>query len=94
MGAKSERSYHLPCTIHNCSAAAGGIDVEQRAHGYQNLIVCDGSVIPANLGANPALSILAFAERAMASLPLRAGAAWRPLAVDRAWGVEGLLRRP
>jgi len=35
----------------------------------RNMCVCDGSMISANLGVNPALTILALAERAMAQIP-------------------------
>ena len=73
------------------SPSEGVVDRDHRVFGYQNLWVCDGSVIPANLGANPVLSILAFAERAMARVPLRDGARHRPLAVDRLWGTAPLL---
>jgi cholesterol oxidase len=33
--------------------------------GYENLYVCDGSMISANPGVNPSLTIAALAERAM-----------------------------
>ena len=49
------------------------VDAQQRAFGYRNLRICDGSVVPCNLGANPALTILALSERAMAAVPLRDG---------------------
>ena len=38
--------------------------VRQRAFGYENLLVCDGSAMPANPGVNPSLTITAMAERA------------------------------
>jgi cholesterol oxidase len=41
--------------------------------GYQNLLVCDGAVIPANPGVNPSLTITAMAERAMAAIPVKPG---------------------
>ena len=37
--------------------------------GYENLLVCDGAAVPANVGANPALTITALAERAMTHIP-------------------------
>jgi len=75
------------------SPAAGVVDTQQRAFGYPNLMVCDGSVIPTNLGVNPALSILAFTERAMSFIPPKAGEPetvhW--LEADRRWGTQSLL---
>ncbi|MBW1880816.1 MAG: GMC family oxidoreductase [Deltaproteobacteria bacterium] len=75
------------------SPAEGVIDGRQRVFGYENLLVCDGTVIPANLGVNPALSILAFAERAMSFVPPKAPDSVQTLKVERVWGVEGLLTR-
>jgi cholesterol oxidase len=93
----SEVLLDAPATAHilgGCVIAEtsreGVVDLDQRAFGYQNLYVCDGSVIPTNLGVNPALSILAFAERAMARVP--AIEETRYLAVDREWQVERLLQ--
>ena len=37
--------------------------------GYENLLVCDGSAIPANVGVNPSLTITALAEHAMSQVP-------------------------
>ena len=50
------------------------IDSDQRVFGYENLLVCDGSVIPANVGVNPSLTITALAEHAMSYISA-AGAA-------------------
>jgi cholesterol oxidase len=93
----SEVLLDAPATAHilgGCVIAEtpqeGVVDLDQHAFGYQNLFVCDGSVIPANLGVNPALSILAFAERAMAQIP--SADEVRFLAVDREWQVERLLQ--
>ncbi|MBW2529514.1 MAG: GMC family oxidoreductase [Deltaproteobacteria bacterium] len=72
----------------------GVVDSQHRAFGHPGLRVADGSVIPANLGVNPALSILAFAERAMSFVPTRKGRPMRFLEVDRAWGVQDLLLPP
>ena len=51
------------------SAKEGVVDSHPRVFGYQNMYVCDGSVIAANLGVNPSLSITALAERAMSFIP-------------------------
>ena len=93
----SEVLLDAPATAHilgGCviaeTPAEGVVDLDQSAFGYRNLYVCDGSVIPANLGVNPALSILAFAERAMARIPAVGEA--RYLEVDREWRVERVLQ--
>jgi cholesterol oxidase len=69
----------IPSTAHilggaviGSSAATGVVDHRNRVFGYENLLVCDGAAIPANVGANPSLTITALAERAMAPIP----AAW------------------
>ncbi|MBN8678319.1 MAG: GMC family oxidoreductase [Chitinophagales bacterium] len=51
------------------SPETGVIDAQNRVYGYQNMLVCDGSMISANPGVNPALSITAISEKAMDSLP-------------------------
>ena len=50
-------------------ATGGVIDQNLRVFGYQNMLVCDGAAMPANPGVNPALTITALAEYAMAHLP-------------------------
>lgn len=52
-------------------AATGVVDAGGRAHGYQNLYVIDGSMIPVNLGVNPSLTITALAEHAMSRVPVK-----------------------
>lgn len=47
----------------------GVIDHRHRVWGYQGLYVVDGSAVSANPGVNPALTILALAERAMSFVP-------------------------
>jgi len=45
------------------------VDARQRVFGYENLLVCDGSAIPANVGVNPSLTITALAEHAISQIP-------------------------
>lgn len=47
------------------NASEGVIDKNNKIFGYDNLYVIDGSMISANPGVNPSLSITAIAERAM-----------------------------
>jgi cholesterol oxidase len=53
------------------NAEDGVIDRDCRVFGYQGLYVVDGSMIGANLGVNPSLTITAMAERAMAQIPAK-----------------------
>jgi cholesterol oxidase len=77
--------FNIPMTAHflgGCaigdSPATGVIDPYHRVYGYQGLHVVDGSAVSANLGVNPALTITAQAERAMAMWPNRGDADPRP----------------
>jgi cholesterol oxidase len=47
----------------------GVIDGKNRVYGYNGMYVIDGSMIPANLGVNPSLTITAMAEHAMSHIP-------------------------
>jgi cholesterol oxidase len=66
----SEVLLRTPATAHilgGCaiadSAEKGVIDARHEVFGHPGLYVCDGSVIPGNLGVNPSLTITALAER-------------------------------
>ena len=66
----------IPMTAHllgGCvigdSPSSGVIDAYHRMYGHPGLHVVDGSAVSANLGVNPALTITAQAERAMAMWP-------------------------
>jgi len=49
--------------------AQGVIDGQNRVYGHKGLYVIDGSMVPANLGVNPGLTITAMAEHAMSHIP-------------------------
>jgi cholesterol oxidase len=59
----------------------GVVDTRGRAFGHEDLYVVDGSIIPANLGVNPSLTITAIAEHAMSQVPPKPGAPQRPALV-------------
>jgi cholesterol oxidase len=72
----SETLTGIPSTAHilgGCvmgdSPQTGVIDVNNQVFGYSNMYVCDGSMISANPGVNPSLSITAITERAMSRIP-------------------------
>jgi cholesterol oxidase len=83
--ALTEALFNIPSTAHILGGAViaaapeqGVVDARQRVFGYESLLVCDGSAIPANVGVNPSLTITALAEHAMshiAAAPLAAGGA-------------------
>ncbi|MBK9053612.1 MAG: GMC family oxidoreductase [Chloroflexi bacterium] len=50
----------------------GVVDLNHEVFNYPGMYVVDGSVIPANLGVNPSLTITAMAERAMSKIPAAA----------------------
>ncbi len=50
-------------------ADSGVIDYRGRVFGYEGMYVVDGSMIGANLGVNPSLTITALAEHAMSHVP-------------------------
>ena len=58
------------------SPAHGVVDYRNRVFGYRNMYVCDGSVVAANLGVNPSLTITALAERAMSFIPPASETTW------------------
>ncbi len=77
--AMTEALFNIPTTAHILGGAViasdpsrGVVDAHQRVFGYENLMVCDGSAIPANVGVNPSLTITALAEHAMSHVPARA----------------------
>jgi cholesterol oxidase len=87
-----EALLNIPTTAHILGGAVigsdpsrGVVDAHQKIFGYENLMVCDGSVIPANVGVNPSLTITALAEHAMSFVP----AAGAPLAATSEQSIAG-----
>ncbi len=71
----SETLLGIPTTAHILGGATMGqnptegvIDKDNCVFGYENMFVCDGSMISANPGVNPSLTITALAERAMSKI--------------------------
>jgi len=58
------------------SPQRGVVDAHHRVFGYRNMYICDGSVLGANLGVNPSLTITALAERAMSFIPDAGSTRW------------------
>lgn len=78
MSMTTEILFDMPGTAHilgGCTMGAtpedGVVDDRNRVFGYRNLYVCDGSVLSANLGVNPSLTITAVTERAMSYIEPR-----------------------
>nr|WP_240433486.1 GMC oxidoreductase [Solimonas sp. K1W22B-7] len=72
----NEILFNIPTTAHcmgGCAMAdspeRGVIDRQNRVFGYQNMLVCDGAMLGANLGVNPSLTITALTEHAMSHIP-------------------------
>jgi cholesterol oxidase len=83
MSMTTEILFDMPGTAHilgGCTMAEsrerGVVDHRNRAFGYKNLYVCDGSVLSANLGVNPSLTITAVTERAMSYIADSADNSW------------------
>jgi cholesterol oxidase len=81
--------FNVPGTAHcvgGCIMAdareRGVVDSNHRVFGYKNMYVCDGSVVAANLGVNPSLTIAALAERAMSFIPSANWTTWNDAAED------------
>jgi cholesterol oxidase len=78
IGTLPESLFNLPMTAHmlgGClmgkDASTGVVDETFQIHNYPGLYVVDGSVVPANPGVNPSLTITALAEYAMSKIPAK-----------------------
>jgi cholesterol oxidase len=83
--------FDIPGTAHcigGCviadSPLRGVVDEHHRVFGYRNMYICDGSVVAANLGVNPSLTITALAERATSFIPSARETMWNDVATSAA----------
>ncbi len=74
-GSLTESLLNLPTTAHilggcpfGLTAAEGVVGLDCQVHNYPGLYVVDGSIVPANPGVNPSLTITALAEYAMSHI--------------------------
>lgn len=72
----TEIFFNIPMTAHCIGGAVMGdspvtgvCDSYNRIFNYSNLYICDGSMLAANLGVNPSLTITALSEFAMSHIP-------------------------
>lgn len=75
----SETLLGIPSTAHilggacmGSSGIEGVIDKDNKVFNYENMLICDGSTISANIGVNPSLTITAITERAMSKIAFKA----------------------
>lgn len=81
VGTLLESLLNVPATAHmlgGCligrNADEGVVDLDCQVFNYPGLYVVDGSIVPANPGINPSLTITALAEYAMSRVPPKPGA--------------------
>ncbi len=75
LGSVTENAFNLPTTAHilggapiGRNAEEGVVDENFQVHNYPGLYIVDGSIMPANPGVNPSLTITALAEYAMSKI--------------------------
>jgi cholesterol oxidase len=75
LGSVTENVFNLPTTAHilggapiGKNASEGVVDENFAVHNYDGLYIIDGSIMPANPGVNPSLTITALAEYAMSKI--------------------------
>lgn len=85
LGSFNESLFDIPLTAHilgGCpiseNVSEGVVGVDFQVHNYPGLYVIDGSVMPANPGVNPSLTITALAEYAVCHMPPKEGSVVRP----------------
>lgn len=101
-GTINEGLFNIPLTAHILGGVPFGLTPEEgvigpdcQIHNYPGLYVVDGSILPANPGVNPSLTITAMAEYAMTGIPPRPGAEPRsPMGVQAASGTPAAASPP
>ena len=80
MNATTEVLFNMSSTAHILGGCPMGLTKEEgvvndkfEVHGYPNMRILDGSIIPCNLGVNPSLTITALSEYAMSQVPEKKG---------------------
>jgi len=75
-GSITEGLINVPMTAHILGGCGIGLNEQEgvvgldfQVHNYPGLFIIDGSVVPANPGVNPSLTITALAEYAMSQIP-------------------------
>jgi cholesterol oxidase len=89
LGTINEALLNIPTTAHILGGCPMGVDDQEgvvdvgcQVHHYPGLYVVDGSIVPANPGINPSLTITALAEYAMSCISPKPGASARqPLGI-------------
>ena len=78
LGSIGENLLGLPTTAHilggapiGRNASEGVVDENFEVHNYPGMYIIDGSIMPANPGVNPSLTIAALAEYAMSKFPAK-----------------------
>jgi cholesterol oxidase len=84
VGNVAEGLLNMPITAHilgGCpigeASSEGVVGMDFQVHGYPGLYIIDGSVVPANPGLNPSLTITALAEFAISQIPPKDGFEFR-----------------
>jgi len=79
-GSIFEGLFNVPLTAHILGGCPFGlddregvVDLDCQVHNYPGLYVVDSSIVPANPGINPSLTITALAEYAMSRIPAKPG---------------------
>ena len=75
LGSIAENVFNVPITAHILGGAPIGRNAQEgvvnenfEIHNYEGLYIIDGSIMPANPGVNPSLTITALAEYAMSKI--------------------------